>query len=460
SAGWRNIGVNDMNKQSVRYVALHILMRIENEGGFSHLLISQAIEQHNIKEMDEKLLTEMVYGTLEHKLTLDYYLAPYIEKQKKLADWVRMLLRMSVFQLVYLDKVPAYAVINESVEIAKIKGHRGIASLVNGVLRNVKRQGVPSITDIKDDLERIAIETSHPLWLVKLWNDKYGFEETKQMCVTNRKRKTISVRVNRLKMSTEEIINLLASQQIIGTPSSLDKHAIIIKEGNIVQSNVMSEGKVTIQDISSMLAAQFLQVKDDHIVLDTCSAPGGKTTYLAEAMHNTGEIKAYDLHENKLRLINNHAERLGLTNIKTDSYDARQLQERHKPGVFDRILVDAPCTGFGVIRSKPDIIYHKSMDDMYRLQNIQLSILEEIAPLLKNDGKLVYSTCTVNPIENEQVIEQFLNNHSAYEVDQQFLDEINDSIYEQARRTEFGMQIFPHTFNTDGFFITRLVKND
>ncbi|HLR72987.1 MAG TPA: 16S rRNA (cytosine(967)-C(5))-methyltransferase RsmB [Pseudogracilibacillus sp.] len=449
-----------MNQQSVRYVALHILMRIEKEGGFSHLLISQAIEQHNIKEIDEKLLTEIVYGTMERKLTLDYYLSPFIQQQKKLTDWVHMLLRMSVFQLVYLDKVPAYAIINEAVEIAKFKGHRGIASLVNGVLRNVKRKGVPNTKDIKDDLERVAIETSHPLWLVKFWKDTYGFEETKQMCITNRKRKAISVRVNRLKMTKEDMINVLASQEITGIPSSLDKHAIIIEEGNIIQSNVISEGKVTIQDISSMLAAQLLQVQDDHVVLDTCSAPGGKTTYLAEAMHNTGEIKAYDLHENKLRLINNHAERLGLTNIKTDSYDARQLQERHKPGVFDRILVDAPCTGFGVIRSKPDIIYHKSMDDMYRLQNIQLSILEEVAPLLKNDGKLVYSTCTVNPIENEQVIEQFLNNHSAYEVDQQFLDEINDSIYEQARRTEFGMQIFPHTFNTDGFFITRLVKND
>src|SRR5699024_8373070 len=154
-------------------------------------------------------------------------------------------------------------------------------------------------------------------------------------------------------------------------------HAIIIEEGNIIQSNVISEGKVTIQDISSMLAAQLLQVQDNHVVLDTCSAPGGKTTYLADAMHNTGEIKAYDLHENKLRLINNHAKRLWLTNIKTNANDARQLQERHKPGVFDRILVDASFTGFGVIRSKPDIIYHKSMDDMYRLQNIQLSRSEE-----------------------------------------------------------------------------------
>src|SRR5690625_2091927 len=329
-----------MNQQSVRYVALHILMRIEKEGGFSHLLISQAIEQHNIKEIDGNLLTEILYGTMERKLTLDYYLSPFIQQQKKLTDWVHMLLRMSVLQLVYLDKVPAYAIINEAVEIAKFKGHRGIASLVNGVLRNVKRKGVPNTKDIKDDLERVAIETSHPLWLVKFWNDTYGYEETKQMCETNRKRKAISVRVNRLKMTKEDMINGLASQEIIGIPSSLDNHAIIIEDGNIIQSNVLSEGKVTIQDISSMLAAQFLQVQDDNVVLDTCSAPGGKTTYLAEAMHNTGEIKAYDLHENKLRLINNHAKRLGLTNIKTDSYDALQLQERHKPGVFDRILVD------------------------------------------------------------------------------------------------------------------------
>lgn len=448
-----------MNKQNVRYVSLNILMRIEKEGGFSHLLVSQAIEQHNIKEIDENLLTEIIYGTMERKFTLDYYLAPFIQKQKKLADWVHMLLRMSVFQLVYLDKVPAYAVINEAVEIAKLKGHRGIASLVNGVLRNVKRKGVPTIADVEDDLERVAIETSHPLWLVKLWQDTYGFHETKLMCEANRKRKAISVRVNRLKTTREDVINLLASEQILSTPSLLDQQAVVIEEGNIIQSKLMTEGKFIVQDISSMLAAQFLQVKDDNNVLDTCSAPGGKTTYLAEAMHNTGEIKAYDLHENKLKLVKNHANRLGLTNIKTSPQDARHLQEVHESESFDRILVDAPCTGFGVIRSKPDIVYNKSIDDIYRLQKIQRTILQEVAPLLKNDGKLLYSTCTVNPLENEQVIESFLDNNPEYEVDKDFLAEIEEPVYEQARITEFGMQIFPHTFNTDGFFITRLVKN-
>lgn len=449
--------MNLLNKQNVRYVALHILMRIEKEGGFSHVLISQAIEKHNIKEIDASLLTEIVYGTMERKLTLDYYLTPFIQKQKKLTDWVHMLLRMSVFQLVYLDKVPAYAAINEAVEIAKYKGHRGIASLVNGVLRNIKRQGVRKTSEIEDKLKRLATETSHPLWLVELWDNAYGYDTTRLMCETNRKRKSVNIRVNRIKTKRDEVIKLLTSEQLKGIPSTVDEQAVIIEEGNIIQTNLIKEGYVTVQDLSSMLAGQVLQVEEGSSVLDTCSAPGGKATYIAEAMYNTGNIKAYDLHENKMRLINNHAQRLGLTNISTDSQDARHLQKVHEFEAFDRILVDAPCTGFGVIRTKPDIMYNKSKEDIYRLQNIQLDILQEVAPLLKKDGKLVYSTCTVNPIENEHVIEHFLKNQPMYSVDEQFLEEFNHISDEQGRVTEFGIQIFPHTFNSDGFFISRLV---
>lgn len=447
-----------MEKNNVRYVALDLLMHIEKQGGFSHLVISQAIERENVKEIDQNLLTEIVYGTLEHKLTLDYYLQPFIQKQKKLADWVHILLRMSLFQLLYLDKVPAYAVINEAVEIAKIKGHRGIGSLVNGVLRNVNRQGVRDIEDIEDPLERLSIKTSHPLWLVELWNEAYGFTITEQICEANKQKKLINVRANRLKANKETILSMLKESEIEAEPSAVIEHGINIVQGNIVQSELMQEGYVTVQDISSMLAAKFMQVEPRMKVLDTCSAPGGKTTYLAEAMDNTGEVYAYDLHKNKLKLIEGHAKRLGLTNIQVDRQDARKLTEIHEAATFDRILVDAPCSGLGVIRSKPDIIYNKSIDDIERLQQIQINILAEASQLLKKDGKLVYSTCTINPLENEEVVEQFLQDYSTFEVDESFLTEIDDSLFERANKTAYGIQIFPHTFNSDGFFMTRLIR--
>lgn len=451
--------MNEMENNNVRQIALQLLMRIEKEGGFSHLIISQAMEKEKIAIIDENLLTEIVYGTMENKLLLDFYLEPFIKKQKKINDWVQMLLRMSLFQLVYLDKVPAYAVINEAVDIAKIRGHRGTSSFVNGVLRNIERKGVRDVTSIEDKVERLAVETSHPLWLVELWNDSYGLNTTKQICETNRTRKPVAVRVNPLKATRDQVIVMLEAEGLEVLPSNLADNGIIITHGNILKTTVMTDGYVTVQDVSSMLAAAMLEAEPEMDVLDSCSAPGGKATFIAEKMDNTGTIYAHDLHKNKLKLIERHANRLGLTNIIVQQHDARKIQELHEPESFDRILVDAPCTGFGVIRSKPDIKYNKSIEDINRLQAIQLDILQEVSPLLKKNGKLVYSTCTINPIENEAVIKQFLHDHPIYEVDQDFIATINEDMYEQAHISEYGMQLFPQSFNSDGFFITRLVRN-
>src|SRR5690625_2715021 len=201
----------------MRQVALDILMRIEKQGSFSHLLISDTIRQAKISELDEKLLTEIVYGTIERKMTLDHYLTPFIKSQKKIADWVQMLLRLSVFQMLYLDKVPDYAIIHEAVEIAKKRGHKGIASFVNGVLRNLMRQGVPDLQKIEDRIERLAIETSHPTWLVKRWVDQYGEKITTEMCRTNLERKPISVRVNKLKTTREVFVEKLKQMKLEAT---------------------------------------------------------------------------------------------------------------------------------------------------------------------------------------------------------------------------------------------------
>lgn len=447
-----------MTDKNVRKVALEVLLRVEKEGGFSHLLLSQAMKKTEVASIDEGLLTEIVYGTMERKLTLDFYLAPFIKKQKDMEVWVRMLLRMSLFQIEYLDKVPTYAVIHEAVEIAKKKGHRGIASFVNGVLRSVQRQGVPSLSTIEDPVERLAIKTSHPLWLVKRWIDTYGFDTTTEICETNVKKKPMFVRVNPLKATREKVLSMLEEERIEAIPSPLLDEAIIIRKGNILKTDLLTNGYVTVQDESSMLAASCVQVEENMQVLDACSAPGGKSTFIAEKMNNTGTVYAHDLHKNKIKLVTGHAERLGLSNIVAQANDAREMQTVYEKAFFDRILVDAPCSGFGVIRSKPDIKYNKQPADIERLQSVQLDILQEVAPLLKKDGKLIYSTCTIEESENIQVVQQFLQANRTFKVDETWLDELQQDMYERACVTEYGVQLFPQTFNSDGFFMTRLVK--
>lgn len=447
-----------MGKMNVRDQALSLLIRIEKEGGFSHLLLSQFIDKQQLDGRDEKLLTELVYGTIERKITLDFYLEPFINKQKKVADWVIVLLRMSIFQYAFLDRVPMYAIINEAVNISKKRGHKGIAAFVNGVLRNVERKGLPDINSIHNDAKRLSVMTSHPLWLVERWIEIYGFTTTQRICEANSQRKMMTVRVNTLKISRTDMIEKLEKDGFNVTASSLLPNAIHINKGNILKTDYIALGLVTIQDLSSVFAASMLDVEEGMAVLDTCSAPGGKTGCIGELMKNTGMIHAYDLYKNKIKLIRNQAKRLGLTNVQVNTKDARQLQEEYNPNRFDRILVDAPCSGFGVIRSKPDIKYTKTVDDIIKLQQIQLEILNSIAVLLKKAGKLVYSTCTIEKRENEDVVKQFLARNHNFQVDPSFFEEIRCIQNEEVKITPYGLQIFPQSFQSDGFFMTRLTK--
>jgi 16S rRNA (cytosine967-C5)-methyltransferase len=445
-----------MAKKTVRDIALTLLLRIEKEGGFSHLILSEAIRRQKIDPRDEKLLTELVYGTMERKITLDYYVQPFLKRPEKLADWVHILLRLSVFQFVFLDKIPIYAVINEAVQIAKYRGHKGIASLVNGVLRNVERKGVPSLDMIKDPVERLAVQTSHPIWLVERWIKDYGEAVATAICKANNTKKPINVRINRLRTTCGEMMPLLEQENMQVRQSELVKDAILIEKGNILKTSFIEDGFVTIQDQSSMLAASILEVEPGMTVLDPCSAPGGKATYLGELMENEGVVHAFDLHKNKINLIKRNAARLGLTNIQAQAKDARTLSENYAPESFDRILIDAPCSGFGVIRSKPDIKYTKQPADLAHLQKIQLAILANVCALLKPTGKLVYSTCTMNKVENEQVVQTFLENHPAFQVDASFLQEMKLLVKDMGKVGPYGLQIFPQSFGSDGFFMTRL----
>lgn len=446
-----------MKKIKLREIIHNIVYRIEKDGGFSHLLINHEVSRHQLSEKDKALLTNLVYGTIQHKLVLDYYLSPFI-KGKNVEDWVLTLLRTAIYQMFFLDRIPHHAILYESVEIAKRKGHKGTASFVNGVLRNIQRQGIPSTDSIEDKRKRISVETSHPEWLINYWMDTYGENLTEEMAKTNITQKPQSIRIQSMKTSREDIIKKLAKLNIVAKRSPITKHGLIIEKGNILETSLLKDGLVTIQDQSSILVSELMQIKETMIVLDACSAPGGKTTHIAELLHNTGEVYAYDIQKNKLKLIEQNVKRLGLSNVFINQADARKLTEKHEEKSFDRILLDVPCSGLGVLRSKPDIKYNKDQTDIKNLSTIQNHILSSTSKLLKEAGKLIYSTCTVTKEENEEIIEQFLNQNNHFKVDESFFEELPKELKNSPGISKYGIQIFPQLYNTDGFFITRLIR--
>ncbi|WP_313798722.1 16S rRNA (cytosine(967)-C(5))-methyltransferase RsmB [Cytobacillus sp.] len=445
-------------KKNVRETALDLLESIEKNQAYSNLLLNNAIKKNEINQKDIGLLTELTYGTLQRKMSLDFYLQPFLKGNKKVESWVKQLLRLTLYQMVFLDKIPDRAAIFEAVEIAKQKGHKGISGMVNGVLRNIQRQGLPSIESIADPIERLSIETSHPLWLVKRWVDQLGMEQAKQMCENNLTAPLQTARVNLTKITREDCITKLNEEGYQVEASPAIPEAIKCYRGNLANSTAFKEGLLTIQDESSMLAAYALGAgeKENERILDACAAPGGKSTHIAEKLNNTGQVISLDLHEHKVKLIKETANRLDLSNIETNVLDSRKVQDHFEKQSFDRILLDAPCSGLGVMRRKPDMKYTKKEEDLMQLSSIQLTLLKAVSPLLKKGGILVYSTCTVDREENQHVVESFLKENVEFEGDLTLKDRMPEAIRPLIKGIE--LQILPQDIGSDGFYIACLRK--
>ncbi|KAB2494742.1 16S rRNA (cytosine(967)-C(5))-methyltransferase RsmB [Priestia endophytica] len=439
-----------MSNYNVRKIALDVLIAIEQNQAYSNLTLNHQIKHHKLSNLDAGLLTEIVYGTVQRKLTIDYYLAPFLKKPKKMQTWVIVLLRLSAYQMIYLDRIPSHAIIHEAVEIAKKRGHRGISSMVNAVLRNLQREGLASTEEIDHKLDRLATETSHPKWLVKRWSDQFSFDKAKAICEANLQPPKQTIRVNTKYYKRDEVLVRLKEQGIEAEKSDLLAEAAEVKKGNAANTQAFKDGLFTVQDESSMLVAHALDPQDGDHILDSCAAPGGKTTHIAQMIQN-GKVTALDIHNHKALLIEGQAERLRLENVDAKVCDARKAGSLFERESFNRILVDAPCSGFGVIRRKPDIKYTKTEEDVMKLQHIQLEILSAVAPLLKKDGVLVYSTCTIDREENGDVVQAFLEAHEDFELHPQFKDRMPAKV---AGKIENGtLQILPSDFGTDGFYI-------
>ncbi|GED52924.1 16S rRNA (cytosine(967)-C(5))-methyltransferase RsmB [Brevibacillus borstelensis] len=446
-----------MAKKGARDIALDVLNRVEEHQSYSNLELKHVLNREELRAPDAGLVTELVYGTIQRRLTLDTALDRFI-RGKKVQTWVKNLLRLSLYQIRFLDRIPDRAVVHEAVEIAKRRGHQGIASMVNGVLRNALRS--PDLWDklgSGDDAARLSIEQSHPEWLVRRWAGQYGIEETRRILESNNRPPRTSIRVNTLKSTRDELLGKLREQFSAVEPSIVSPDGLVMEGGHAAGTEWFRQGLFTVQDESSMLVAPALAADPGMRVLDACAAPGGKTTHIAALMQNRGEIIASDVHPHKRDLIAQNAKRLGITIIEPIVSDALHLGEK-KLGTFDRILLDAPCTGFGVIRRKPDLKWNKTPDDVKAIAELQYKLLESVAALLAPGGLLVYSTCTIEPEENQLIVQRFVKNHPAFELDRTLADDLPASVRDKIDTTEGFVQVLPHHFESDGFFIARLKR--
>lgn len=431
-----------------RRVALSIINDVLNNNAYANITLNEKIKSENLTELDKNLVTNLVYGTISKKLTLDWYTKPYVKKTKK---WVKNLLAMTVYQIIYMDRIPTSAAVDEAVKIAKKQGDQRLSGFVNGVLRNFTRADFRSFDEISDSTEKLSIQYSMPIDLTKKFVKSFGFEKTVKIFRSIEEPSRASLRVNTTLTDVTTEFNKLAREFDVEL-SEISPTGIVAESGHFADLLDFNDGLITIQDESSQLVATVLDAQPTDRILDACAAPGGKTVHIAEYLSEAGYIEALDLYDHKLRLIHQNGERLHqIEKIRLTKLDARQSFEKFGPDSFDRILVDAPCSGLGLIRRKPDIRYRKETTDFADLQKVQLDILENTCKNLVNSGIMVYSTCTIFDEENYQVIETFLAKHPEFEQ--------VPLTHEKSDLVKNGcLFITPDAYHTDGFFIAKLRK--
>lgn len=429
--------------ETARSLALSVLEQVFDQGAYSNIALNKALESSPLSAQDKGLATELVYGTVSRKITLEWYLAHFIEDREKLDTWVYYLLMLSLYQLVYLDKLPPHAVVNEAVNIAKRKP--GTDKFVNAILRKMSQSTLPNPAEIKRKNKRLSVQYSVPVWLVQTLIAEYGDERAEKIFQSLHDRNKASVRVTD-GQRVEQLAEELDAQR-----SQLSPVGLVKSHGHFAGTDYFREGLITIQDETSQLVAPTLDIQGDEIILDACAAPGGKTCHMASYLTN-GKIFALDLYDHKLTLIEENATRLGLADkIETKRLDASRVHETFGPDTFDKILVDAPCSGIGLIRRKPDIRYNKAAMDFDSLKTIQLQILDSVCQSLKIGGIMTYSTCTIIKKENQEVIQEFLLKHPNFE--QVTLEHPKKDIM-----VDGCLLITPEQYQTDGFFIGQFIR--
>lgn len=435
--------------KSARQLAFEVLCKIEKDKAYSNLAIDSAVKTYCSNSTDCGFISHLVYGVVERKITLDFVLQRHLNQPiTKLKKEVLTILRLGAYQLLFSEKVPPSAAVNESVKLAKSNNLSFAAAMVNAVLHRVTPEDL-ILDDSFSAEEKISIEYSAPLEFVKFLIYHYGEENTSKFLHSALETKKIYIKVNTVKISPQLLREKLLSEGVESEDCPIDDALLIKLNGAVYDLQSFKDGLFHVEDLSSQLCVKALDVVEGCVALDVCSAPGGKTFSIAEDMRNTGELISCDIYEQRVNLIKTGAERLGLTCIKPLVNDASVFNE-HIP-LADRVLCDVPCSGLGIIGKKPEIKY-KKLDDIKPLIPIQKQILEASSKYVKKGGRLVYSTCSVNPNENRKICDAFLKEHPEFK-SVKVLPQIARTIDEGNYLT-----LMPHTNNCDGFFIAAFEK--
>ena len=423
-----------------RKTAYYTLMDVESKKSYSNI----ALNHHIIcgKPTSPSFVRELVYGVLENKMLLDYTIAHFVPSGiEKLKNSDLTVLRMGVYQLGYMNSVPEYAAVNESVLLAK-RFCRGREGFINGVLRSyIRDKFAAKLPDrAEDEVRFLSIKYSCNPWIVEMWIDQYGSDEAEELLKASQGNPGLVVRVNSLKTGREDLGRRLVEKGFEVKNSTISDGALKVTKGSgLLSTNFYKEGLFSVQDESSIKTVEIFDPQPGDVVVDVCAAPGGKTLACAERMSNRGRIVGTDIYLRKLALVNKEAERLGISIVKTWPWDATKV-DSDLVGRADRVLVDAPCSGLGVIRRKPEIKYKKQLSEFDSLPRKQLEILSVAAKYVKSGGVLQYSTCTINRQENQKVVKEFLKKNKEFSI-----------VMEK--------QFLPHVDGTDGFYVCKMEKN-
>lgn len=428
--------------KNTREKALQIINDVLYKGTFLEESL-EILKNSKIDERDYAFIKEITTGVIRNKTYLDYVIKENSRvKFNRIHKLILSILEMAVYQMYFLDKVPDYSIVDESVNLAKIYGNKGSISFTNGILRSISKKDKVQVK-IKDSIDNLSTFYSHPRFYTEYFYKNYGEDFTKKLLKANNEKAPFTIRVNSLKTNKEDLLNKLNELGYKVLETSFENALNIDNPNGIIDTELFKEGYFYVQDLGSILVSSFLNPKKDSKVLDLCAAPGGKTSHLSEIMENTGEIVACDKSKGKVKIIKENAKRLGCKNISPIINDARVLNDEFIEN-FDYVLVDAPCSGTGLYRKKPDIKWNKNIEDIKELSGIQLEILENAKEYLKVNGFLLYSTCSLSKIENEDVIHKFLNKNRNFKIIKLRDKEI--------------LKLFPSVDGSDGFSICLLEK--
>lgn len=428
--------------KNTREKALQIINDVLYKGTFLEESL-EILKASNIDERDFAFIKEITTGVVRNKTYLDYVIRENSKVRfNRIHKIILSILEMAIYQMYFLDKVPDYSIVDESVNLAKIYGNKGSISFTNGILRSISKEKALQVT-LKNSIDNLSTYYSHPRFYTEYFYDNYGEEFTKKLLKANNEKPPFTIRVNTLKTNKDELIKDLSEAGFDIEETTYVNALNVLNPNGIIDTEFFEKGHFYVQDLGSILVSTFLNPSKNSKVLDLCAAPGGKTTHLSELMDNTGEIIACDKSKGKIKLIRENAKRLGCTNISPRVNDARVLNEEFI-NKFDYVLVDAPCSGTGLYRKKPDIKWNKGIDDLKELGVIQLEILNKAKEYVREKGLLLYSTCSLSKIENEDVIENFLKENENFKI--------------KKLRDKDVLKLFPSVDGSDGFSICLLEK--